>query len=252
MKSEPMRLYTFLISHFSEKARFALDLSGLRYEEKRLLPGAHVLTTRRIAKRSSVPILVDRDDVVQGSSAILDRLSSRHAYHALDVAPEHAARAKEIEELADRAFGRGTQTLFYNVLLESPEIVARLWTQRGPRWGRAFYALAMRFIAPQVKKAYRINDVDVEKARGAYERAFDEIDREIESRSYFFDDKLSRADVTVAALLAPLVQPREHPFEWPSDRLPKMEAFAGNFRDRPTWKYVERIYREHRRARSGE
>ena len=47
-----MRLYTFQISHFSEKARFALDLSGIPYEEKRLLPGAHIVTTRRIATTS--------------------------------------------------------------------------------------------------------------------------------------------------------------------------------------------------------
>ena len=35
------RLYTFRISHFSEKARWALDLQGLPYEESTLLPGPH-------------------------------------------------------------------------------------------------------------------------------------------------------------------------------------------------------------------
>lgn len=241
-----LRLYTFHVSHFSEKARFALDLSGLSYEEKRLLPGLHVLTTRRLAKRSSVPILVDGRDVVQGSSAILDRLAAR-GFRALEVAPEHAARAKEIEAMCDRAFGSGVQTLFYSVLLESPELVARLWTQRGPRWGRAFYRVTMGFIAPRVKKMYRAHASGAESARAEWERAWTEMDRAIEGRRYLFGDELSRADVTAAALLAPLVQPKEHPFEWPRERPPKMAAFADAFRGRPTWKYVERVYREHRR-----
>ncbi|HEY1954782.1 MAG TPA: glutathione S-transferase [Polyangiaceae bacterium] len=244
-----MRLYTFHISHFSEKVRFALDLSGLPYEEKPLLPGAHFVTTRRIAKESSVPILVDGKDVVQGSSAILDRLASRHAYRALEVAPEHAARAGEVEAMCDRAFGRGTQTLFYSVLLESPGEIGRMWMQRGPRWAGAFYKVALRFIVPKVREAYDVHEAGIEAARVAYERAFEEMDRATEGREFLFGDTLSRADLTVAALLAPLVQPKEHPFKWRSERPPKLDAFASVFRGRPTWKFVERIYREHRRAR---
>ena len=36
------RLYTFTISHFAEKARWSLDYKGIRYQEKRLVPGSHV------------------------------------------------------------------------------------------------------------------------------------------------------------------------------------------------------------------
>ena len=32
-------LYTFQVSHFSEKARWALDWKGVKYHERRLLPG---------------------------------------------------------------------------------------------------------------------------------------------------------------------------------------------------------------------
>jgi len=73
-----VHLYTFLISHFSEKVRFALDLGGIAYEERALLPGPHILTVRRIARRTSVPLLVHEGEpgrdrtIVQGSSLILD------------------------------------------------------------------------------------------------------------------------------------------------------------------------------------
>jgi hypothetical protein len=43
------RLYTFTISHFAEKARWALDYKGIRYQEKRLVPGSHLPVVKRIS-----------------------------------------------------------------------------------------------------------------------------------------------------------------------------------------------------------
>ncbi len=51
-----LRLYTFNVSHFSEKARWALDYEGISYEERVLLPGPHQFLTRRIAPRTHVPV----------------------------------------------------------------------------------------------------------------------------------------------------------------------------------------------------
>ena len=42
-----LRLYTFQVSHFAEKARWALDWKGVEYEERRLLPGPHLAVTLR-------------------------------------------------------------------------------------------------------------------------------------------------------------------------------------------------------------
>ena len=39
--ADMLKLYTFNISHFSEKARWALDYEGILYEERVLLPGPH-------------------------------------------------------------------------------------------------------------------------------------------------------------------------------------------------------------------
>ena len=47
-----LKLYTFNLSHFSEKARWALDYEGISYEERMLLPGPHQLVTRRMAPRT--------------------------------------------------------------------------------------------------------------------------------------------------------------------------------------------------------
>lgn len=243
-----MRLYTFQISHFSEKARWALDLAGIPYEERRLLPGAHLFVTRRLGKKTSVPVLVDGETIVQGSSAILDRLESDPRFAPYGVAPEHRERAMDLEALADRAFGHGTQCIFYDALFEHPKSVVGLWTQRGPSWGRAFYAVMLPIIRGRMRKMYRIDRKGVAEAKDAFNAAFDEMDRALESKEFLFDQTLSRADIAIAALLAPLCRPKEHPLAWP-EPIEKLGEFMSAFEGRPTWEWVLRMYRDHRTVR---
>ncbi len=69
------------------------------------------------------------------------------------------------------------------------------------------------------------------------------------SGPYLMGDTLSRADVTVASLLAPLTCPPEHLLRWPASFPEELGAFVDEFRDRPTWEFVRRMYREHRHER---
>ena len=149
-----MLLYTFLISHFSEKARWGLDLAGLAYEEKRLLPAAHVPVIKRRAKRTSVPVLEDEGTFIQGSSAILDHIEGRHGKTMLAVPPEQKDEARELEKRADRVFGLGVQRIFYATLLDHPGAIVELWTQNGPWWGRTFYGLTMWLVKRGVARQY--------------------------------------------------------------------------------------------------
>ena len=64
-------LYQFPISHFCEKARWALDYKGVPFQPHNLLPGLHMNTARRLASNTSVPILDHDGTVVQGSAAII-------------------------------------------------------------------------------------------------------------------------------------------------------------------------------------
>ena len=103
-----LKLYTFNISHFSEKARWTLDYEGLPYEERALLPGPHQLVTRRIARRTHVPVLEHDGQCVQGSSAILDYVADCLGGTRLtSLDPAERARALELEQSLDQTIGRG-------------------------------------------------------------------------------------------------------------------------------------------------
>jgi glutathione S-transferase len=244
------RLFTFAISHFSEKARWALDLGAVPYTERRLLPGAHIPTIRRRAPRTSVPVLEHDGEIVQGSGQILDHLERRLGVSRLAPPAGAEARCAEIEALADRAFGLGTQRIFYATLLDERSTVVDMWSQHGPAWGRAFYTLAFPFVSRAVRRMYKTVPDKVAESKDLFRRAFDELDATLAGEPYLLGDALSRADVTVAALLAPLCRPPEHMLRWPETNPPALDAFVSEFEDRPTWAFVRRMYREHRGRRA--
>src|SRR4051812_45214911 len=131
-----MDLYTFAISHFSEKARWALDLNGVTYDEHRLVPGPHMAVIRRRASLSTVPVLEHDGNTIQGSSAILDYLETSLGKKKLAPPASADARSAKLEALVDRAFGLGTQRIFYATLLaHKPQVVA-MWTQDASWWAK--------------------------------------------------------------------------------------------------------------------
>jgi glutathione S-transferase len=92
-------LYDFTFSHYSEKARWALDFKGVPYTPRHLLPGFHMRTTRKLAPRSSVPILKTDSTVIQGSTEIINFLDQTFPDRSLTPPDPHdAATAIEWEK----------------------------------------------------------------------------------------------------------------------------------------------------------
>jgi len=244
------RLTTFLVSHFSEKARWGLDFTGVAYEERRLLPGPHLLVTRRLAKASSVPILEHEGRVIQGSTPILDFVATELGRGVLEPDPASAEPARELEALADRAFGLGVQRIAYFHLLNGPrEGVIELYAQNGPWWSRAFYAFAFPFVAKEVRRMYDVTPERTQEAKALFRSAMDAFDAALQGERYFGGVRPSRLDITVAALLAPFCRPPEHVMRWP-ELPPSLAEFAREFEGRPTFRHVLEMYRRHRSSPS--
>jgi glutathione S-transferase len=241
-----LQLYTFAISHFSEKARWALDFEGLVYEERLLIPGPHLWTTRRLAPRTTVPILRHGRATVQGSSAILDYLHTVLGRTRL-ARPASAEPPADpgLEARLDRAFGLGIQRIFYGALLDRRAVVTDLWCQHGPPWAPVFYALAYRGVAAAVRRRFKITPDAIERAKQRFRETVAETDALLEARRYLDGDAPGRTDVTLAALLAPACRPPEHRMRWPEPP-PELAEFLEPFEGGPTWNHVRHMYRAHR------
>lgn len=249
-----MRLYTFNISHFAEKARWALDRTGLRYEERVLLPGPHIPIIRRLGQgATSVPALVDEGRAIQGSSRIIDYIDE----HWLDPAdrltpsePELEKQARELEHWLDDEIGEMGRRFFYYHALAHREFVGPLFTQRGPWWGKVFYGLAYPAISKRIRQMYDVNATTAATAAERVTVAYQRLDDMLARGPYLVGDRFTRADLTLAALTAPMWRPPEHPTQWPSESLypdvvRKRIDQLSRFRVR---EHALRMYRELRRS----
>ena len=109
-------LVVFGISHYCEKARWALDWHRIDYNEIGWPPGLHrALLKRRGAKGSTLPVLLDGKTVVEGSSAIIDWAESNAPDRARSLNPQadDLTEARQIERRADEVIGVHVRRLAY-------------------------------------------------------------------------------------------------------------------------------------------
>lgn len=244
MADAPLVLYQLYISHFCEKARWALDYKGLDYKAVNLLPGPHMKTARALSGQTALPILVHDDRTVNESSAIISYLDERFPQPALT--PDDPAlrrEALEWEALADRDIGPHVRRICYQVLLDHPHAVLPLFTAGGPWYG----PLMMRMAFPRLRKIMRsymtINAEAAAESRAVLDAALDKIAARLEGRRFLVGDHFTRADLAVAALLAPMFMPEQY---LPTRPTPPaaLQAIMDDYAPRLDW--ARQLYAVHR------
>lgn len=242
-----MQLYTFPISHFSEKARWGLELSGLPVTVHPLVPGPHVATCKRLGvARTQVPVLVTPEGPVQGSSAILDYVHAQCPELGLSPDDEVAeATERDLEARLDKEFGEALRRILYFRLMPHKQAVVDLWVQDAAWWARPLLSAAWPVLRSNVTAGYKLHDERVARSEAEFAALWDEVEGRLSRSPWLGGQRFGRLDITAAALLAPLVQPAGHPFPWPEAH-PAVEGFAATYRGRPLWRWVERTYAEHR------
>ena len=232
----PPTLVQFPISHFCEKVRWALDFKGVRYHKRDLIPGFHLLVTKRLAAGGSVPVLVDGDRIIQGSDAILDHLDASFVGQPLTPTdPALAQRCREIEAFADKEIGPHVRRICYHSLLESPKIVIDLFTQGKPAYQRTGVAATFPVLRRIMRKGMRIDEAGTRRSEQKLKKAIEYIESLRGGRDFLVGDQLSRADIAVCALLAPLWLPEGYGLRWPDEVPDDFADRVAPFTDATAW-----------------
>lgn len=251
--SETIRLYTFTLSHFCEKARWALDRAGADYREIILLPGFHRRRLRALGGGGQVPVLTCGARVVDGSGAIIDFADSLGGVPPLSPGgvppltpsdPTLRAEALEWEAYLDRELGTTLRRALYFHLLDHPRVLVPAWSSGGPFWAPVVYRLAWPRAVRVLKRAL---DIDATTARRDEQRmlaAFERVNQHLATREFLVGHAFSRADLTLAALSAPLLRPSQHPWRSPEalEQLPVVGELARRLRDTRAGKHVAASY----------
>ena len=240
-----IELYQFPISHYCEKVRWALDFKGLEHRKVNLLPGFHAKKTIDLVGKSSVPVLVDGSVAVKNSCDIIDYLDDKYPAHSLT--PDNDAlrtQALEWERYGDVEIGPYVRCLCYHTLLNHPKIVIPIFTQGGPWYGK----LMLKFIYPKLhatmRKFMKINDGTAEIARERLHEAIDKIYQHRKDREFIVGQEFSRADLTLASLLAPLSRPDGFGLSWPEAYPEQLEDIVTPWGDKLAW--VNDLYAKYR------
>ena len=207
-------LYIFNISHYCEKARWALDHFGIAHRVQHVMVGRH----RRIAKKlgaasGSVPFLQAGNRVVAGSSAIIDWGEAQRAADTPSLAGDDPAQVRGIEKRLDDTAGVHVRRFYYSdALTTAPAAVRPIFSNGLPMWQRIAITMAWSKIVPLMIKGMDLGPAQGLESRAILERELAWLDELLaDGRPYLTGNRFTRADITAASLLAPLVLPKEHP-----------------------------------------
>jgi glutathione S-transferase len=247
-------LWHIPVSHYSEKARWALDHKRFPHRRRVILPGGHMLVSGWLTQGQSktFPVLDFGDRAIGDSSAIiaeLERLSPERPLYPDGT--DERNRALELEEFFDEELGPQIRLLMWHETRRDPERMADLAEQMAPQalanlpGARAF---ARTFASTFVAARYGVaDDSAAAEAREVVVACLDRLDAELASSDsgYLVGDSFSVADLTAASLFYPMVNPPNGP-AMVKDFPPALEEFLAPLRERPSYEYVDRMYREQR------
>lgn len=250
MTSSNPVLYIFAISHYCEKARWALDYLGIDYELRYLAPGEHVQIAKKLgAPRTSLPFLRVNGQAIQGSAAIIDWADNATSRTEKRLTP--AADREEclqIEKRLDDIVGVHVRRFYYSeALVEYPKTVRPIFTRDLSPVKKLLISIVWRNIRKMMIARMDLGTEQGQASRDITEGELDWLDELLsDGRKYLVGDKLSRADIAAASLLAPLAQPPEHPTYTRIELPPRMARDVSNWEQRPSLDWVRDIYAAYR------
>jgi glutathione S-transferase len=250
-----LTLVTIPISHYCEKARWALERAGIAYREERHVQGIHQIAARRAGGGATVPVLVTPDGPLGESAEILAWVDAHTPPERRLFPPTPPAR-EEVESLCrrfDEVLGPTGRRLMYIHMFPARSLALRFNNAGVPFWEdraiRAAWPLAKRFIGRALGIAPGIEVED----EAAVWREFDFVAGLLsDGRPHLCGEQFGAADLTFAALSAPLVLPAEYGVALPPfELLPApMAALVQSAREHAAGRYALELFAKYRRLES--
>ena len=246
-------LWHIPVSHYNEKARWALAHKGIEHERRAPPPGGHVAVALWLTRGSefTFPVLTIDGRHIGDSTAIIAALEERQPEPPLYPAdPDQRRRALALEDFFDEELGPHSRLLAWHELLSDGDRFRDIVEQSVPPPARRVGGLVDRL-------RRRLHQASLRRRRQRQGGAGAGQDPrrprpprgelEAEGSGYLVGDEFTVADLTAASLFYPVVLPDEGPTEGDGTAAAGMEAFRDPLRERPGYLWVEEMFRRHRK-----
>jgi glutathione S-transferase len=241
-------LWHIEVSHYNEKARWALDYKNVPHVRRAPMPGVHMAVALWMTRGKSVtfPLLELEGERIGDSTRIIERLEQRFPEPPLyPDDPEQRARALALEEFVDEEVAPHVRLLAWHEAIKDRETFGRFVARLGPLGGRA-PGVAAALGSAYLRTRFRVDEQGApEVAKRKIEAGLDRVESELGEDEYLVGDRFTVADLTAASILYPLVLPPQGPqleIEFPEP----LRRYIDSLRDRPVLDWVAEMFRRHR------
>jgi glutathione S-transferase len=240
-------LWHLKASHYNEKVRWALDYKGIEHARRHAPPGSHRAIARKLTGAPTFPVLVLDGRAIGDSTRIIAALERYRPEPALYPAdPRERRRALELEDFFDEQLGPHARLLVFHRLL--PEANAFLGMidpdLTGARLAaaRAVYPLVRR----GVTTSFGADDAGARRALVTCRAAAERFRAELQTSGYLVGDSFTVADLTLAALLSPILTPPQFPYRQPQRDHPRLADVRAVLAEYGLGDWALEIYARHR------
>ncbi|HKT82555.1 MAG TPA: glutathione S-transferase family protein [Solirubrobacterales bacterium] len=249
-ESRPV-LWHIAISHYSEKARWALDHKRVPHRRRAVpVPGIHIPASMVLTHGASqtYPVLELDGRAIGDSTEIIAALEQRHPEPALYPAdPEQRRRALELEDFFDEELGPHIRLLAFHEMGKDRDRFEALVKRTVPAPMARFGTGAVTYARTYTGLRFGVRDEEAaELARAKVLAALDRLEAELDGGEYLVGDSFSVADLNAASLFNPLAMPEQGPLPTDTELPAGLEEFRAPLLERSGYRWIEETYRRHR------
>jgi glutathione S-transferase len=240
-------LWHIPFSHYSKKARWALDYKGIAHW-RRVLGTDYLIKVWRATGQGKLPVLWLDGRAIADSTRIIAALEEH--YFDPPLYPRDTAarqRALALEDDLDETLGPALRAAVVTPLFQhDPDIALRMLTTG--MGSKAYPGLrrVLRVFPWYYRLRHRISERNLERDQATVATALDRIEQVRQGRAYLVGEAFTVADLTAASLLGPLLQPPELQYRLQVELPAYLKDYRNGLLRHPALQWAAGIYRLHR------
>jgi glutathione S-transferase len=243
-------LWHIEISHYNEKARWALDYKQIPYGLRTPIPGLHGVRAAMLTRgrQRRLPVLKLDGRTIGDSTAIiaaLERYQPQPPIYPDD--PTDRAQALMLEDYFDEQLAPALRRLVWYHTLGDTEAVVQATMPNDAAWRQRLMRTLLPVARPIVRADYNVNSPGAIAATHTIRAAMDRIESELQPSGYLVGDRFGVADLTAAALFTPLLDPPGRPY-LPRTLAPPLMELREELTAREGGRWIHETYARHRGA----